>query len=520
MTSPVVTGSLGHSATWPLLLPDDEHNRVLVEHTYPPTWVNPTPRGRYHLVVIGAGTAGLTAAAGCASIGGRVALIERHLTGGDCLVSGCVPSKGIISAARVAATVQHAAAYGVQVPPGVSVDFSAVMERMRRLRARISPADSVQHLAGLGVDVFLGEGRLTGRDSVEVGGHTLRFARAVIATGGRAELPPIPGLKESGALTNETLFQLTTLPARLVIIGGGPIGCEMAQTFQRLGARVTLVHNAGHLLNREDADAAGIVQRAFLREGIRLVLGAKTQRVTGPPQGSGERIVTVEQGGRLEEIPCDAILVSAGRVPNVEGLGLEAAGVAYDATGVRVNDRLRTSNPRIFAAGDVAVPFKFTHTANALGRMAMINALLWGRNRMSRLVVPWCTYTDPEIAHVGLYEHQAVSRGLTVKTLTAPLADNDRAILDGQDEGFVRVHLKAGSDTILGATIVASHAGDLLTYFTMAMTMGKGLSALATPIYPYPTQSEILRKLAGMHLAGKLTPRVKRLLSHLLAWHW
>jgi pyruvate/2-oxoglutarate dehydrogenase complex dihydrolipoamide dehydrogenase (E3) component len=507
----------------PRILPDDVHNRELIRNAHPEDWVNPTPPGRYHLVVIGAGTAGLTAAAGAATVGARVALIERHLTGGDCLVSGCVPSKGIISAARVAAQVRHAAGYGVRVPPGVSVDFPAVMERMRRLRARISPADSVRRLAGIGVDVFLGEGRFTGRDTVEVNpaprdganGTTLRFARAVIATGGRAELPPIPGLQEAGCLTNETIFQLTQRPARLVVIGGGPIGCEMAQTFQRLGSQVTLIHNAGHILNREDADAAQILQQRILREGIRCAFNAKTQRVT---VRDGVTIVTVEQEGKVQDIACEAILVSAGRVPSVEGLGLEAASVAYDQHGVRVDDFLRTSNPRVFAAGDVASAFKFTHTANALGRMAMINALLWKSQRASRLIVPWCTYTDPEIAHVGLYERQANERGIGVTTLTARFADNDRAILDGEDEGFVRVHLKRGTDRILGATVVAAHAGDLLTYFTSAMVSGKGLSSLASPIYPYPTQSELLKKLAGLSLQARLTPTVKRLLRALMAW--
>ena len=498
----------------PLVLPDDEHNRTLLENAHPPNWVNPQPRGRYNLVVIGSGTAGLTAAGGCAAVGGRVALIERHLTGGDCLVSGCVPSKGIISAARVAATVQRASEYGVRVPPGTTVDFAAAMERMRRLRARIAPADSVHHLKEAGVDVFLGEGCFTGPDTVEVDGMTLRFARSVIATGGRAEVPPIPGLKEAGYLTNETVFQLTALPQRLVIIGAGPIGCEMAQTFRRFGSRVSLIHNAGHILNREDADAAEIVQQTFVREGIQLLLSAKTLRVE---RRDGARVVVVEQQGRSAEIVCDAILVSAGRAPNTEGLGLEAAGVQYDKSGVKVNDFLQTTNPRIYAAGDIACPLKFTHTANALGRMAMVNALFWGRNRMSSMVVPWCTYTDPEIAHVGLYEPQAKARGDQVTTLTVPLSDNDRAILDGEDEGFVRVHLKQGTDQMLGATVVAAHAGDLLTYFTLAMTNGKGLSSLANAIYPYPTQSEVIKRLANVHLATKLKPWVKRALSAILA---
>jgi len=499
----------------PRILPDDEHNRTLVQNTHPPGWVNPEPRGRYNLVVIGSGTAGLTAAGGCAAVGGRVALIERHMTGGDCLISGCVPSKGIIRSARVAATLRQAADHGMRVPEGTAVDFPAVMARMRRLRARISPADSVPHLKEMGVDVFLGEGRFTGSDTVEVGGKRLQFARAVIASGARPVVPPIPGLKEAGFLTNETLFELTTLPKRFAIFGGGPIGCEMAQTFQRLGSQVTLVDLAPHVLIREDADAAEIVQRKLVQEGVRLLLNAKAIRAE---RRDGAKVVVIEQEGRTQEVICDAILVGVGRAPNVEELNLEAAGVAYDKTGVTVNDFLRTTNPRIYAAGDICAPFKFTHTANALGRMAMINALFWGRNRMSRLIVPWCTYTDPEIAHVGLYEPQAKERGIAVRTLTVPLAENDRAILDGEDEGFVRVHLKQGTDQILGATIVAAHAGDLLTYFTLLMSLGKGLSSLSKPVYPYPTQSEVLKKLANLHLQAKLNPTVKRLLKQLLAW--
>ena len=502
-------------AARPLILPDDAHNRELLRNAHPPDWTNPAPRGRYNLVVIGSGTAGLTAAGGCAAVGGRVALIEWHLTGGDCLVAGCVPSKGMISAARVAATVQHAGEYGVRVPPGTTVDFAAAMERMRRLRARISPVDSVQHLAAAGVDVYLGPARFASRDAVEVNGTRLQFVKAVIATGGRAEVPPIPGLKEAGYLTNETVFELTELPRRLAIIGAGPIGCEMAQTFRGFGSDVTLIHNAGHILNREDADAAEMIQQAFLREGIRLVLSAKTQRA-GVRDGS--KMLTVEHGGRPEDMACDAILVSAGRIPNTDGLGLEAAGVQYDATGVKVNDFLQTTNPRIYAAGDISSRFKFTHTANALGRMAMINALFWGRNRASRLIVPWCTYTDPEIAHVGLYEQQAKEQGYEVTTLTVPFADNDRAILDGEDEGFIRVHLKKGTDRILGATIVAARAGDFLTYFTLAMTSGKGVSSLANAIYPYPTQSELIKKVANAYLQTKLSPAVKKLLSTILAW--
>ena len=501
----------------PLILPDDEHNRELIRQTHPTDWVNPEPRGRYNLVVLGAGTAGMSAAGGCAAAGGRAAIVERFLSGGDCLVTGCVPSKAIISASRVAATVRDADAYGVRVPSGTTVDFGAVMERMRRLRARgIAPADSVYHLKDAGVDVYLGQARFTGPDTVEVEGKTLRFARAVIATGGRAVEPPIPGLSEAGFLTNETLFELTERPGRLVVIGGGPIGCEMSQTFRRLGSEVTQIDVAPHFLPREDADAAEILQRQFEREGVTLLLDAKVVRVE---VRGGSKVVMVQCKGMTHEVPCDAIIVGVGRQPNIEGLELEKAGVAYDRHGVTVDEKLRTTNSRIYAAGDISSRFKFTHMANALGRMAMMNALFWGRGgKASGLIVPWCTYTDPEIAHVGLYEHQAKEEGSEITTLTQPLAEDDRAILDGEDEGFIRVHLKKGSDRILGATIVAAHAGDLLTYFTYAMISKKGLSSLGWPIYPYPTQAEAIKRLAGKHLATKLSPGVKRLLSRVLAW--
>jgi pyruvate/2-oxoglutarate dehydrogenase complex dihydrolipoamide dehydrogenase (E3) component len=499
----------------PLILPDDAYNQELIRQTHPPRWVNPTPRGRYNLVVIGSGTAGLTAAGGCAALGGRVALIERHLTGGDCLITGCVPSKAIISSARAAATIRHAGTHGIHVPNGVEIDGAAVMERMRRLRAKISPHDSVQRLKEMGVDVYLGQARFVSPTAVEVAGARLEFARAVIATGGRPIVPPIPGLKEAGFLTNETLFELTDVPKRCAMIGAGPIGCEMAQTLQRLGSRITLIDVADHVLNREDPDAAQIIQRALQQDGVQLVLGAT---VTQLARRGSQTVVTIEQNNRPVEIACDALLVGVGRAANIEGLNLEAAGVRFDKQGVIVNDFLQTSNPRIYAAGDVASPHKFTHVANAQGRIALINALFWPMQRTSRLVIPWCTYTDPEIAHVGLYEAQAKEQGYEVKTLTLPLEENDRAVVDGEQDGFVRVHLKRGTDQILGATIVAAHAGDLLTYFTLAMTQRRGLSSLAGAVYPYPTQSEIVRQIASQHQQTKLSPSVKRLTSRWLGW--
>lgn len=516
MAGPALAASGETLSSQPRILPDDAYNRELIRNAHPNDWVNPQPQKRYNLVVLGAGTAGLTAAGGAAAAGGKVALIERHLTGGDCLVSGCVPSKGVISASRMAASaLRYAKDYGIQIPQGATVDFGATMARMRRLRARISPADSVEHLKKSGVDVFLGQGKFISRDTIEVDGKRLRFAKAVIATGGRPIVPPIPGLKEAGFLTNETLFELTELPKRFAVIGAGPIGCEMAQAFRRLGAEVSLIDAAGHILIREDADAAELLQQVFIREGIRLILNAKITRVD---LRSGAKVIVLDQAGRTVEIASDALLVGVGRAPNTDGLNLESAGVRYDKFGVQVNDCLQTTNPDIFAAGDIASAFKFTHTANTLGRYAMMNALFWQRKKASSMIIPWCTYTDPEIAHVGLYEAQAKEKGLAIETITVPFSENDRAVLDGEDGGFIRVHLKKGTDKILGATIVAARAGDFLTYFTLLMSLGKGLSHLSWPIYPYPTQSEILKRTANTYLQGKLTPGVKKLLSAILAW--
>ncbi len=489
------------------VLPDDEYNRDLVSALHPAGWVNPRPTGRYNLVVVGAGTAGLVSAAGAAGLGAKVALVERHLLGGDCLNVGCVPSKALISAARVAANARRAGAFGVHTG-SVAVDFAAVMERMRRLRAGIAPHDSVQRFAGLGVDVFLGSGRFTGLTSLEVDGQTLTFARAVITSGARAAGLNIPGLEDTGYLTNETVFSLTALPPRLAIIGAGPIGCELAQAFQRFGSAVTLFEAEARVLPREDGDAADIIARALRTEGIRLELSARIERV-------GRRGTDVQidwqAEGRQQCFVCDAVLLGIGRAPNVEGLALEEAGVAYDARGIRVNDFLQTTNARIYAAGDIASPFKFTHVADALARIVLTNALFAGRKKVSALHVPWCTYTQPEIAHVGLYAHEAAARGFDVSTITVPMRDVDRAILDGTDDGFLRVHLQKGTDRILGATLVADHAGDMISEITVAMVGERGLSTIGNTIHPYPTQAEVMKKAADAYNRGRLTPRVKRL---------
>ena len=491
-----------------LVEPLDEHNRRLLENVHPQDWVNPEPAPRYHLVVIGAGTAGLVSAAGAAGLGAKVALIERHLMGGDCLNVGCVPSKGVIRASRAWQEARHAAERfgGPQAQEGG--DFGAAMERMRRLRAGISVHDSAARFRNLGIDVFLGDGLFTGPDTVEVGGKRLRFRRAVIATGARAAVPPIPGLAEAGYLTNETIFNLTELPSHLVVIGGGPIGCEMAQTFARFGSRVTLLDKDGHVLLREDADAAEIVQRAMQKDSVQFEFHTKVLEVL---RHGGESVVVIESAGQRREIETDAILVAAGRAANIEGLGLEAAGVKYTLRGVEVDDHLRTSNKRVFACGDVATRFQFTHIADAQARIVIQNALFFGRSKASALTIPWCTYTTPEIAHVGLYEKDAKERGVEVDTLTVPLSSVDRAILDGADEGFLRLHLARGKDRILGATLVAEHAGDMIGELCLAITRGIGLGKIASVIHPYPTQGEVVKKAADQWRRTKLTPGAKKL---------
>jgi len=506
------------SRTWedlPQARPLDEHNRKLMQNVHPLDWVNPEPSGRYNMVVIGAGTAGLVTAAGTAGLGGRVALIERDLLGGDCLNVGCVPSKALVRAARAVANVRDAGQFGVRVPEGVTVDFPAVMERMRRLRSGISKHDSARRFADLGVDVFIGEAEFTGADSIAVGGQALRFARACIAAGARAAAPPIDGLEEAGYLTNETVFSLTELPARLAVIGAGPIGCELSQAFARFGSEVVLIEAMHGIMPNEDRRAAEIVHKQMQRDGIRLRCCGKNLQIR---RESDEIHLSVDSHGSHYEEQVDRILVGVGRKPNVEGLNLEAAGVEYDKTGVKVNERLRTSNPRIFAAGDICFPYKFTHTADATARIVIQNALFFGRSKTSTLHIPWCTYTDPEVAHVGLYPQQAEEKGIEVETITIEMNSVDRAILEGDDDGFLDVYLKKGKGEILGATLVARNAGDMISEISLAMTSGSGLGSIGNTIHPYPTEAEAIKKAADAYNRSRLTPKVQKIFRALLRW--
>ncbi len=497
--------------------PGDEHNRNLVANVHPSDWVNPTPAGRYNLVVVGAGTGGLISALITSSLGGKVALIERHLMGGDCLNVGCVPSKAVIRASRLVQEARRASELlGLPIPPDWKPDFAAAMERMRGVRARISHEDSARrYTEEFGIDVYLGDARFTGEGRIDVDGTELRYAKAVIATGARAAEPALPGLAEAGFLTNETVFNLTERPARLGVIGSGPIGCELAQAFRRLGSEVVLFEKMDQILTREDRDAAALVQEAFVREGIDLVLGCALEKVEAKGE---EKVIHVAcAGGTQRQIVVDQILVGAGRAPNVQGLGLETVSVEYDERrGVKVDDTLQTSNASIWAVGDVCMSWKFTHAAEAAAKIAVQNAffsfgLPFLRKRVSSLVMPWCTYTDPEIAHVGKYAHDLEEEGVEFDSYRIPMAKVDRAIADGEDEGFVKVLTEKGKDTILGATIVSSHAGEMISEITTAMTGGLGLGHFTNVIHPYPTQAEALKRVAGEYTRTRLTPTAKRL---------
>ncbi len=500
-------------------LADDPHDRLMIENCHPPHHVNPngpTPNGKYNLVAIGAGAAGLVSAGGAGGLGAKAAIIERALMGGDCLVTGCVPSKAVIRAARAVYDLRQAKEFGVQLSAEPEIDFAAAMERMRRLRSHISANDSAARMRDkYGVDVFLGEARFVSPTAIEVGGQRLEFDRAVIATGGRPAELPIPGLKETGYHTNETIFTITKLPRRFAVIGGGPIGCELAQAFRRFGSEVTLLNDVEHILPREDRDAAELVHRQLVAEGMTII---NTAKITQVETRGADKILSYELGGERKEVACDVILSAAGRVPNVEGLNLEAAGIAYSREGVTVNDFLQTTNSKVYAAGDICSRFKFTHAADAMARLVIRNALFFGRTKASQLVMPWVTYTDPEVAHVGMYEAEARAAGFDIATITEQLDDNDRAILDGETTGFARLHYDRRSGTILGGTIVARHAGDIISELTLAITHKLKAGALSATIHPYPTQASVLQRIGDTYNRTRLSPTISNVFKRWFAW--
>ncbi len=505
------TRNAGMNTPRPSLLPHDADDRRLLEQVHPSSWQNPTPASRYHLVVIGAGTAGLVTAAAAAGLGARVALIERHLMGGDCLNVGCVPSKAVIRAARAwSEGRQGQRRFGAPAPAGDG-DFAAVMSRLRRLRADMSPVDGAPRFRDLGVDVFLGDAAFVGPDAVEVEGQRLKFRRAVIATGARAAVPPIPGLADVPFYTNESIFTLTARPTHLVVVGAGPIGCELAQAFARLGTHVTLVNRDVQLMPREDAEAAAIVEAALREDGVTVLQETSVLRVE---QSNGETAIHIRQHGLDSTLRSDALLLALGRAPNVHGLQLEKALVRFDGQrGVTVDDRLRTSNKRVYAVGDVCSAQQFTHAADFQARLVVANALFFGRGKASALITPRVTYTSPEVASVGLSARDAATKQIAVDVVTVPLHDVDRARLDDETSGFCRIILARDTDRIVGATLVAEHAGEIIGEVTLAMTAKLGLSAIGRTMHPYPTQGEMLRKAADQWRRRKLTPTVKAIFA-------
>lgn len=464
-------------------------------------------RDTFDLVVIGGGPGGLVAAFGAAGLGARVALVERGLLGGDCLNVGCVPSKALLRSARAVHEARTADTLGVKVD-GVAVDFPRVMARMRDRRAALARHDSVDRLMAAGVDVVLGSAAFVDERTVAAGDRVLRFRRAFIATGSRPDVPPIAGLADAGYLTNENVFELSALPARLLIIGGGAIGCELAQAFAAFGSTVTIVDTAPRVLAREDPDASAIVRKRLEAGGVHLALEATVSTLAR--EGPVVRVAWRRAGGD-EHATVDAVLVATGRKPNVEDLGLAAARVGAGKDGILVNDRLQTTNRRIFAGGDVASPYQFTHAADAAARLVLRNALFFGRGRASGLVIPWCTYTSPEVAHVGVTAEDVEKSDGRIETLTVPFDDVDRAVLDEARDGFLRVHHDRAR--IRGCTIVAPHAGELIGTIAQAMRSGGTLTELSSAIFPYPTCSEAFRKVGDLHQRSRLTAGVRQWLA-------
>lgn len=481
-------------------------------------WVNPISSGRYNLVIIGAGPAGLTCAVAAAKLGAKVALIERESMGGDCLNVGCVPSKALIRSGQLSAERLRSPSFGLATagPAPTPDDFDAAMQRMRHLRARIGRHDSVERFSDLGVDVFKGHARFLNRHTIGVAGQELVFKKAVIATGARAAKPNIPGIDDAGYCTNENIFDLTIRPKRLGVIGGGPLGCELSQAFRRLGCEVAIVHKTPLFLPKEERDAAQILSDALTADGVQVHLNAVVEKVS---VNGKAKVLHVRRGSDTFTIEVDEILAGIGRLPNVEDLGLEAAGIDWEpGKGIVVDDFLRTRNRAVYAAGDACMAEKFTHVADATARIVIRNALFGGRERHSTLLIPWCTYTDPEIAHVGVYVRHANAEKFRIKTFTVLLSDVDRAVLDGEERGFVKIHTEDGTDRILGATIVARHAGEMINEISLAMVSGIGLKTLSKVIHAYPTQAEAIKMAADAFTATRLTPSLQRFTKLWLRW--
>jgi len=529
------------SHVWPM----DSYNTTLLDHVHPPEWRDPTANNKdgsssYDLICIGAGVGGLVSAAGAAGVGAKVAMIEANMLGGDCLNVGCVPSKAIIHSANMAHSVKgdikRLEAAGIFIDPNaVHVDFEKVMERVRKVRTEISHHDSAERYSTeLGVEVYIGHANFASERTIVVNGRTLHFKKAVIATGGYPTLISMKGLKELHekslsfdidgkkpiVMTNETFFNMTKQPKKLAVIGAGVIGLELAQAMQRLGTEVTVFGRSGKVLPKEDEDMAEIVKQQMIKDGVSFNLSvAKYSGIeldgTVLDNGYPQMKMTILEKGKDDDTiySFDALLVAAGRRPNVTGMELELAKVEYDTKkGLIVNDKLQTTNPRIFGVGDCCSEFKFTHAADFMARTVIRNALFFGKGKMSDLLIPYATFTSPEIASVGLYGKDLDELGIEYRVFEKHFKDNDRAICDDNTEGFIRFRVDAKKDTILGCSVVGEGAGNMIGEVTLAMETDTGLGTMANVIHPYPTTSEVVRQSGDVYNKTKLTTMVKSLL--------
>lgn len=451
----------------------------------------------YNLVVIGGGSAGLVSAYIASALKAKVALIEKQKMGGDCLNTGCVPSKALIRSAKILSYIKRSKEFGFKNAE-VEFDFAEVMDRVRRVIAKIEPHDSVERYRNLGVHCIQGEAKIQSPYSVEVNGRTLSTRAIVVATGACPLVPPIAGLEKIKYFTSETIWNIRSLPQRMVVLGGGPIGCELAQCFHRFGSEVSLVEMASQLLVREDSDVSDLIEEKFKREGVNILT---SHRARSFETANGKNILVLDNNGRERLLEFDTLLLALGRKPNTKGFGLEELGVHISPRGtIASNDFLATNYPNIYVCGDVAGPYQFTHTAAHQAWYASINALLspFKRFKTDYRVIPWCTFTDPEVARVGLNEKEAQEKGMAYSVTKYEMSDLDRAIADEEDHGFIKVITPPGKDTILGATIVGSHAGDIISEYVAAMKHGFGMNKILSTIHIYPTLAEANKYAAGI----------------------
>ena len=481
-------------------------------------WKKPARFDR-NLVVIGAGSAGLVSAYIATAVKAKVTLIERHRMGGDCLNTGCVPSKALIRSARLLSHMRRSREFGIR-SASAEFDFAEVMERVRQVIREIEPHDSIERYTGLGVEVVQGSARITSPWSVDIetpdGKHTLTTRSIIIATGARPFVPPIPGIDAIDYLTSDNVWDLREMPRRLVVLGGGPIGCELTQTFARLGANVTQVEMMPRLMLREDPEVSRLVAQRFQAEGVTVLTDHTAKQFVVE---NGEKILIAEHQGKDVRVPFDAVLIAVGRAANLKGFGLEEMGIPTGKV-VETNAFLQTLHPNIYAAGDVAGPYQFTHTAAHQAWYAAVNALFapFKKFRADYSVIPWATFTEPEIARVGLNELEAKEKGIACEVTTYGIDDLDRAIADGEAHGFVKVLTVPGKDRILGVTIVGEHAGDLIAEYVLAMKHGIGLNKILGTIHIYPTMAEANKYVAGNWKRAHAPQRLLRWVERFHAW--